>query len=202
MGTPRRYDRRIKIKPHPNPSPTERGFFICMQKKISFRLLAFSLLLTTISLLQTGCKFNPDMQTPGEGYLQGEWQQDSVTMQKQLVSYSLYNLKFNCDSFFVSIKTFSKANTGADSCTKGGSWTEYAKGVYEQKGDTVHVRCLFCNADYSYKDPTGCFRSGVYEESFKVIKKTDSLVQFNPTSSVIQINAHLIKRSTCNPKPL
>jgi hypothetical protein len=173
-----------------------------MQKKISFLLLAFALLLTANCLLQTGCRFNPDMQTPGESYLQGEWQQDSVTMQKQLVSYSLYNLKFNCDSFFVSIKTFSKANMGAYSCTKGGSWTEYAKGVYEQKDDTLHVRGLFCNADYSYKDPTGCFRSGVYEEIFKVIKKTDSLVQFNPTSSVISINAHLVKRSTCNPKPL
>jgi hypothetical protein len=173
-----------------------------MQKKNSFSLLAFILLLSANCLLQTGCRFNPDMQTPGESYLQGEWQQDSVTMQKQLVNYSLYNFKFNCDSFFVSIKTFSKANTGADSCTKSGSWTEYAKGVYEQKNDTLRVRGLFCNADYSYKDPTGCFRSGVYEESFKIIKKTDSLVQFNPTSSVISINAHLIKRSTCNPKPL
>ena len=153
-------------------------------------------------LALAACKFNPDTQTPGESYLQGEWQQDSVTMQKQLVSYSLYNLKFNCDSFFVSIKTFSKANTGADSCTKGGRWTEYAKGVYDQKSDTLHVRGLFCNADYSYKDPTGCFRSGVYEESFIVTKKTDSVLRFNPTSSVIPFKARLIKRNTCTPKPL
>ena len=123
-------------------------------------------------------------------------------MQKQLVSYSLYNLKFNCDSFFVSIKTFSKANMGADSCYKGGRWTEYAKGVYYQKSDTLHVRGLFCNADYSYKDPTGCFRSGVYEENFVVLKKNDSVLRFNPTSNVIGFNAHLIKRNTCTPKPL
>jgi len=162
---------------------------------------AFYLLVLTI-LLQTACKFNPDIQTPGENYLQGEWRQDSVTMQQQLVNYSLYNLKFNCDSFFVSIKTFSKADAGADSCTRNGQWTEYAKGVYEQRNDTLHVRGLFCNADYSYKDPTGCFRSGIYEERFKVSKVTDSVYLFNPTSGVIPFKAKLIKRNTCTPKPL
>ncbi|MBB5396964.1 fumarate hydratase [Mucilaginibacter sp. AK015] len=173
-----------------------------MKKPFAFYLFAFTLLLTANCLLQTACRFNPDMQTPGEGYLQGEWQQDSVTMQKQLVTYSLYNLKFNCDSFFVSIKTFSKVNNGADSCTKGGNWTEYAKGVYEQRNDTLHVRGLFCNANYTYKDPGGCLRSGVYEERFKITKKGDSMLQFSPTSNVISFNTRLIKRSTCNPKPL
>jgi hypothetical protein len=171
-----------------------------MQKRHLFSL--FICLLTANCLLQTACRFNPNMQTPGQGYIQGEWQQDSVTMQKQLVNYSLYNLKFNCDSFFVQIKTFSKANTGADSCTKSGQWTEYAKGVYDQRNDTLHVRGLFCNPDYSYKNPDGCFRSGVYEESFKVSKKTDSVLHFTPTSSVIAFNARLIKRTTCTPKPL
>jgi hypothetical protein len=113
------------------------------------------------------CRFNPNTQTPGESYLQGEWQQDTSALQKKLVDYSLYNIKFNCDSFFVSIKTFSKANSGADSCTKG-QWTEYAKGVYEQKSDTLHVRGIFCNANFTYKDPAGCYRSGVYEAYFKV----------------------------------
>ena len=167
-----------------------------MKKALAFYLLAFTF------LLQTACKFNPDMQTPGQTYLQGEWQQDRVTMQKQLVNYSLYNLKFNCDSFFVQIKTFSKANTGSDSCAQSGQWIEYAKGTYEQRNDTVNVRGLFCNPDYSYKNPEGCFRSGVYEESFKVAKKTDSVLQFNPTSSVIAFNARLIKRTVCTPKPL
>ncbi|QHS55155.1 fumarate hydratase [Mucilaginibacter sp. 14171R-50] len=167
-----------------------------MKKAFAFYLLALTY------LLQTACRFNPDMQTPGEGYLQGEWQQDSVTMQKQLVTYSLYNLKFNCDSFFVSIKTFSKVNNGSDSCTKGGNWTEYAKGVYEQRNDTLHVRGLFCNANYTYKDPGGCLRSGVYEERFKITKKGDSVLQFSPTSNVISFNTRLIERSSCNPKPL
>ncbi|MBD1393862.1 fumarate hydratase [Mucilaginibacter glaciei] len=159
-------------------------------------------LFSFVVLLVTACKFNPNMQKPGENYLQGEWRQDTSVLQKKLVDYSLYNLRFNCDSFFVSIKTFSKANAGADSCTKNGQWTEYAKGVYQQSNDTLHVRGLFCNANYTYKEPTGCYRSGVYEEYFKVANKGDSTVQFNPTSSTIAIKAHLIKRNTCNPKPL
>jgi hypothetical protein len=173
-----------------------------MQKRLARQLSALTILLTAICLLQTACRFNPNTQTLGESYLQGEWQQDTSALQKKLVDYSLYNIKFNCDSFFVSIKTFSKANSGADSCTRGGQWTEYAKGVYQQKNDTLHVRGIFCNANFTYKDPAGCYRSGVYEEYFKVSNKTDSTIQFNPTSSVIAINTHLIKRYTCNPKPL
>lgn len=170
-----------------------------MQKPFRILLIAFCFLLFAFSF--NACKFNPGLQGQGEGYLQGEWQQDTVALQKQLVNYSLYHLKFSCDSFFISIKTFSKATAG-DSCIKNGTWTEYAKGVYDKRNDTLHVRGLFCNADYSYKDPSGCFRSGVYEERFKVSKKTDSVVQFSPISSVIPINAHLIKRNSCVPKPL
>jgi hypothetical protein len=142
------------------------------------------------------------MQTPGESYLQGEWQQDSILKQKQLVTYSLYHLKFNCDSFFVSINSFSKVNAGADSCMSSGHWTEYCKGTYDQKNDTLHLKGQFCNADLTLKDDKGCFRSGDYEEFFKVSKKTDSLVQFASTTNIIPINARLIKRISCTPKPL
>ena len=172
-----------------------------MQKPLTFRPLPFILLLLALSF--TACRFNPDTQKPGENYLQGEWQQDTSALRKKLVTSSLYNLRFSCDSFYMSIKWDTKVNGGvADSCTNNGRWAEYAKGVYDQKNDTLHVRGLFCNANFTYKDPTGCFRSGVYEEYFKMIKKTDSALQFNSTSSVITINTHLIKRTTCTPKPL
>jgi len=142
------------------------------------------------------------MQTPGEGYLQGEWQQDSVANQKRLVTYSLYHLKFSCDSFFVAIQSFSKVNAGPDSCTTPGHWTEYCRGTYEQKNDTLHLKGQFANKDMSIKNEKGCFRYGDYEEFFKVTRKSDSLAQFASTSSVIPINAHLIKRTSCQPKPL
>ena len=181
-----------------------------MQKPFSFRLSAFTsfspfrLLPFTLilALCLFACKPNTNMQTPGESYLQGEWQQDSVTKQTQLVSYSLYHLKFSCDSFFMAIKSFSKVNTGSDTCMSSGHLAEYTKGTYEQRHDTLHLKGQFCNADMTLKGDNGCFRSGVYEEFFKISKKTDSLVQFASTTNVIPINAHLIKKNTCHPKPL
>ena len=169
-----------------------------MQKTYSFRLLAF----TCIIVFCSACHFNANMQTRGQVFLQGEWQQDSIPKQKQLVSYSLYHLRFSCDSFFISISSFSKVNTGPDSCMDSGHWTEYTRGTYVQKNDTLHLKGQFCNADMSLKDDKGCFRSGDYEEFFKLNKSTDTTLQFASTTSVIPINAHLIKKTSCIPKPL
>lgn len=166
-----------------------------MLKALHFFALVF--LLSVVS----ACSFNPNLQGTGQAYIQGEWQQDSVIKQEQLLNYSLYNFKFSCDSFFVKMQTHSKVNTGVDSCMNRGNWTEYIKGSYSQSNDTLRLKGLFCNADYSLKND-GCFRIGVYEEYFKVIKKTDSLIQFSSTSNVIPINLHLTKKIICNPKPL
>lgn len=165
-----------------------RGFYF---SAFSFLLLAF-----------TSCMLNPNLQGRGEDYIQGEWKQDSVPLQKQLLSYSLYHYRFNCDSFFVTIHSFSKVNSGSDTCMNAGHWTEYIRGTYRQNHDTLRLKGLFCNADFSFKKEGGCFRSGVYEEYFKVSKKTDSLVQLSSISNVIPVNLRLIKKVTCNPKPL
>ena len=63
-----------------------------MQKSpFTFRLSAFTFfkgfLLCAFCFLLSTCKMNPNMQTPGQAWLQGEWQQDSVPAQKQLISY-------------------------------------------------------------------------------------------------------------------
>jgi hypothetical protein len=178
-----------------------------MQKPFAFNLsplilkTAFCILLLAFYFL-SGCAINPNLQGKGDVYLQGEWQQDSVPMEKKLLEYSIYHLKFSCDSFYIRINSFSKVNNGADTCMNSGHWSEYVKGSYQQRNDTLHLKGQFCNANYSLKSEGGCFRSGVYEEFFKVGKKTDSLIQFSSTSSVIPINAHLIKRISCIPKPL
>jgi hypothetical protein len=99
------------------------------------------------------------------------------------------------------INSYSKVNNGADKCTASGRWTEYVKGAYQQHGDTVHMRGQFCNANFSLKSEGGCFRSGIYEETFTVKKNSDSLISFTG-SSVIPIDIHLIKRTTCTQKPL
>lgn len=169
-----------------------------MQKPFSFYLLPFSFLLA----LCAGCSMNPNLQGEGVANLQGEWQQDSIPMQKKLVEYSLYHFKFSCDSFYMRISSFSKVNNGADTCMNRGHWTEYVKGNYQQRNDTLHLKGQFCNANFTLKEPGGCFRAGIYEDFFKIVKKSDSLIKFSITSSVIPVNARLIKHTTCNPKPL
>jgi hypothetical protein len=149
-----------------------------------------------------GCSMNPNMQKPGLTYLQGEWKQDSVPAEKRLVTYSLYDIKFSCDSFVMKISTVSKVNYGADTCMNKGHWDEYIRGTYSQKQDTLHLKGEFCNANLSYKDEKTCFRWGDYEEFFKVKKTKDSLIQFTSTSNVIPIQARLVKRTSCIPKPL
>ncbi|MET3611213.1 fumarate hydratase [Mucilaginibacter rubeus] len=166
--------------------------------KNAFCLIAFSFMLSAFS----SCSRNPDMQEPGDSKLQGEWKQDSVPAQKSLVTYSLYDIKFSCDSFLLKISTVSKVNYGADTCMSKGHWDEYVRGTYSQRRDTLHIKGQFCNADGSYKNEQGCFRFGDYEEYFKVHKQSDSLIRFVSTSNVIPINAHLIKRTSCIPKPL
>ena len=170
-------------------------FFSISKCECAYTLLAFTLLIA-------GCTPNANLQGKGEVYLQGEWQQDPIPKEKLLLQYSTYHLRFSCDSFFVQINSVSKVNTGADTCMRSGHWAEYARGSYQQKNDTLHLRGQFCTPDYSLKQEGGCFRSGIYEEFFKISKKTDSVIQFSSTSNVIPINAHLIKRTTCNQKPL
>lgn len=159
----------------------------------TFPLIAFSF---------ASCWFNPNMQGRGEVYLQGEWRQDSVPMENKLLEYSLYDIRFSCDSFYMRINTFSKVNNGADSCGASGHWTEYVRGNYQQQDDTVRLKGQFCNPDYSIKQEGGCFRAGPYEESFTVAKRSDSLIRFLPSESVIPVEVHLIKHTTCTPKPL
>jgi hypothetical protein len=162
----------------------------------------FSFLLCALCLLTAACSFNPDMQGKGESYLQGEWQQELTPVQKQLLSYSLYTFKFTCDSFFVTQQTFSKVNTGVDTCTNKGQWTEYMRGTYRQQNDTLRLKGFFCDAKFGLKKYEGCFRSGPYEEVFKVNKKADTLLTFTGPSSVIPIIIYRTQKSTCVPKPL
>ncbi len=164
-----------------------------MRNSFAFLLLALTL---------SACSFNPNMQGKGEEYLQGEWRQDSTPVQKQLLSYSLYNFKFTCDSFFVQQQTHSKINYGIDTCASNGRWTEYIRGTYAQRHDTLFLKGFFTDADYRLKKLGGCFRSGPYEEYFKVNKQTDSLLQLTGTASIIPFNIQRTKKLTCKVKPL
>jgi hypothetical protein len=148
------------------------------------------------------CSPNASIQGTGESFLQGEWEQVTNAADQKLVNYTLYHIKFTCDSFYVKMNTYSKVNYGADTCMNKGYWTEYAKGLYNMRNDTLHLKGFFTNADNSLKNVGGCFRAGVYEEYFKTRNDADTLLQLTNTSGVLPLNLHLNKRITCVPKPL
>lgn len=170
--------------------------FLPFTSKKGFLLFAFCLLLIS------SCRMNPNMQTPGKAWLQGEWQQDSVPDQKQLISYSLYHIKFDCDSFFMTIRTFSKVSYGTDICMSKGHWTEFAAGHYEQRHDTLFLKGYYTNPDFSLKTDAGCLHTGVYKDIFRLTQQSDSVIRFASTSGVIPLSARRVKRTTCTVKPL
>lgn len=145
---------------------------------------------------------NPNYQGRGETFLQGEWKQDSIPGQKALLTYTLYNVNFYCDSFLFRIDTYSKVNTGADNCSTDGHKIEYVKGTYRQRNDSLFVKGMFCQADKSLREEGTCYRFGPYQDIFKLGPKADSTLQLRSISSIIPINARLLKRTTCTPKPL
>ncbi|EHQ27194.1 hypothetical protein [Mucilaginibacter paludis] len=173
-------------------------------RRSPFTSLALSSLLLACCflLLFPSCSFNPNYQGKGTAIIQGEWKQDTVEKQKQLVSYALYNFRFSCDSFYVCIASVSKVNYGADTCMNKGRWQEYAKGTYEQKSDTLHLNGFFCNADYTLKKEGGCFRFGAYDESFKLSTAGDSTINLLSFSNTIPMRLKLVKRIPCVPRAL
>lgn len=123
----------------------------------------------------SACEFHSEYQHEGAEYLQGVWVQDSVAFQDELIQYTLHELKFTCDSIYAVLHTHTSALNIADSCYNNGSWTEYAKGVYVVRGDSLLVDGLYTRADSKQKI-SGCYRSGQYLPRFKIVRySTDSL---------------------------
>ncbi len=146
-----------------------------------------------------GCRFNPDIQHRGADYLQGVWVQDSIPMQDALLQYELHALTFTCDSIYVTMRVTSKARNIADSCYHGGQWTEYAKGIYVVRGDSLLVDGQYTTAGWRPK-MSGCYHIGQYLPRFKIVQySADSLVlenRYDPRPLLLRKTAAI----TCVPK--
>lgn len=177
MGTARGYDRRAEIT------------------KKACRIATSGMLL----LFLFGCRFNSDIQSKGADYLQGVWRQDHTPMQDQLLQYTLHEFTFRCDSVYATLQTTSTTRNIPDSCFNNGKWTEYAKGVYVVRGDSLLVDGLYTKADWRQKI-SGCYRIGQYLPRFKIVRHTaDSLVlenRFDPRPILLRKIAPI----TCIPK--
>jgi hypothetical protein len=173
-----------------------------MRIKLTGRHLHRGVWLLLLACCVMACRFNPPYQGRGTDYLQGQWQQDSVAGQQMLTNYSLYNVRFSCDSFFIQMRNFTRVNYGADSCMRGGKWTEYAAGTYSQQTDTLKLKGFYCNANYSLKNPGGCYNSGVYQDDFKLKQLGNGLINLSSLNHVNSFKLRLLKRIACVPKHL
>lgn len=127
-------------------------------------------------LLFSSCVRNSEMQTEGAGFLQGVWRQDSIPGQEEMLQYTLHEIKFVCDSMYTTLRVHSKVKNIPDSCYKDGNWTEYAKGVYVVRADSIMVSGIYTRENGRQK-VSGCYRQGQYLPRFKIAHQSpDSIV--------------------------
>jgi len=133
--------------------------------------------------LFAGCQRHTDMQGEGADYLQGVWMQDSIPGQDQMLNYTLYELKFTCDSVYAKMRVHNKIQSIPDSCYNNGEWTEYAKAVYSVRADSMIVEGVYTKENGKQKI-SGCHKQGPYVPRFLIKSKSkDSLVLENKFDS-------------------
>jgi hypothetical protein len=174
------------------------GRGIYQYKMVKNALIIFFALLM---LASASCKFNPNLQGKGTESIQGIWEEDSVDYQDELLQYSRHQFRFSCDSVYLTIKTFAKVNTYPDSCFNNGSWTEYAKGTYLSKGDTLMLTTTFTKSNFKQKI-SGCYRVGQYLPAFIIRKNTGDSLYLESLKQHTNIKLSLKQKTVCIQKPL
>ncbi len=171
------------------------GRIIYMSKTALFSLFAFCL----FSL--SSCRFNPNMQGKGREDLQGSWEEENAAYQDQRLQYQKHKFIFTCDSVYATIHTFAKVNTYPDSCFNNGKWTEYAKGTYETRQDTLVISATFTKSNFKQKI-SGCYRSGQYLPAFVIRKSTADTLYLEGLQDHLLLKLPLKQRTVCVQKPL
>lgn len=147
----------------------------------------------------SSCRRNSDMQGEGAVFLQGNWTTDSIPNQDQLLRYEEIDFRFNCDSVFVKIKTYSNAKMDVDSCYGNGEWVEYARGVYEVRDDSLFIQATYTHENWRQK-LSGCHHIGQYLPRFKIIKQTKDSLSLENRFSHNPFRLHKTKTTTCVPQ--
>ncbi|WP_228098737.1 fumarate hydratase [Pedobacter sp. MC2016-24] len=157
--------------------------------------------LFVIFCMSSACRRLPNVQGKGEAFLQGVWNQDSVPNAAKLLNYTQHRFKFTCDSFYVDLTTHSKVNYYSDSCFNGGVWKEYAKGVYQVRGDTLFLEGTYTKSNYKQK-VSGCYQIGRYVKSFYVKSVEPEQISLESTNNHRTCDLVLKEKITCVPKEL
>ncbi|TAE40221.1 MAG: hypothetical protein EAY66_02240 [Sphingobacteriales bacterium] len=128
-----------------------------------------------LGLILCSCTFNANTRNHGVKYLQGEWQQDSISYSADLVEYKQHQFKFTCDSFYLVLHNVSKADFAGDTCYKNGQWTEYVKGVYSLSGDTIVLKGAYASPVFKLKK-SPCYTTGGFDERLLYQSNNDSVL--------------------------
>jgi hypothetical protein len=158
-------------------------------------------MLTFCSAAISSCKFNANLQGTGVDDFQGLWKESNVAYQNERLQYSKHQFRFSCDSVYITINTFAKVNTYPDSCFNNGAWTEYAKGVYETRKDTLLINATFTKSNFKQKI-SGCYRVGQYTPSFVIIKNDSDTLYLEGLHDHLPLNLILKQKIPCVQKPL
>lgn len=147
------------------------------------------------------CRRLPDIQGKGVTFLQGVWNQDSISDEDKLLTYAQHKFKFTCDSFYVDIVTHSKVNYYEDSCFNKGVWKEYAKGTYQVRNDTIFMTGTYTKANYKQKI-SGCYQIGQYIKSFKINYSDPKKLVLESSENQKELSLVLKQKIICIQKPL
>src|SRR5690606_17563872 len=83
---------------------------------------------------------------------------------------------FTPDSVYITLRTVAKVQRLTDSCYGDGQWTEYTRGLYIVRGDSLLIEGWYREPDGRLKT-AGCHNIGKYRPRFKIIRQsTDSLL--------------------------
>jgi hypothetical protein len=158
--------------------------------------------LLALGLLSLGsCKFNPNLQGEGDATLQGIWEEGTVAYANERLQYSKHKFHFTCDSVYITINTFAKVNNYPDSCFNNGRWTEYAKGTYQTRNDTLLIRATFTWSNFKQKI-SGCYRNGQFLPAYVIRKNNADTLILDGIQDHLPITMIMKEKVICNPQPL
>ncbi len=140
------------------------------------------------------------MQTEGASFLQGVWKQEAGSLHEELVHYNLHEFRFTCDSVYVVMQVRSQQKTVTDACYQDGRWTEYAKGIYVVRGDSLLVDGIYTQANGRQKI-SGCYRIGQYIPRFRIVRHTADSLYLESKYDQVPVLLAKADTVTCIPKP-
>lgn len=143
----------------------------------------------SISLL-SACQWRSHQSGATITFLQGTWIQDSIPFRNQSLSYTTHQVTFIKDSFYLQMDTYNKANYFPDTCSKT-HFSEYAKGTYLLKNDTLLFNGVFAQPNFKQKI-SGCYHIGIYEGAWVLQKPYSGPIKFQNLYS--HIGGILIKQ--------